>query len=270
MEEFAKILFINPYDHETGRKFILNKAMIPSFYLSIVYVIVIFSLKFIMKNRKPFELSRSLELWNAWLAIFSVIGSVISSRALYTVIVNEGVVASYTRIGSFFTGASGYMSWLFCLSKILELGDTIFLVLRKKPLIFLHWYHHVLTLNYGMISLGEGAAYNTWIIWLNFSVHAIMYSYYLLRSLGVRVPAAIAKNITNMQIAQFLITLVILCHCGIIMLSGGRVDTTIHTYFICLLMEISYVILFANFFYQSYVKGGGKKFISEKKQEKSS
>lgn len=52
------------------------------------------------------------------------------------------------------------------------------------------------------------------------------------------------------------------------MATGRDVDGSAFTYFYCLLMEISYVILFSNFFYQSYVKGGGKKFIEEKVAEK--
>lgn len=87
----------------------------------------------------------------------------------------QRITASYTIYGEFFEGLSGYLSFLFCVSKIAELGDTIILVLRKKPLIFLHWYHHVLTLNYGVLSLSEKTPYNTWITWLNFTVHAIMY-----------------------------------------------------------------------------------------------
>ena len=43
---------------------------------------------------------------------------------------------------------SGFWATMFVLSKVPELGDTMFVVLRKQPLIFLHWYHHATVLVY--------------------------------------------------------------------------------------------------------------------------
>lgn len=67
-----------------------------------------------------------------------------------------------------------------------------------------------------------------------------------------------------MQLLQFIITLLILIHVGYLMAIGEAVDGTLSTYLFCLGMEISYVVLFSNFYYQAYVKGGGKKFKEEK------
>lgn len=52
------------------------------------------------------------------------------------------------------------------------------------------------------------------------------------------------------------------------MSTNANIDGTWHTYIYCFTMEILYIILFANFFHKSYIKGGGKKFISEKEVNK--
>ncbi|CAN0512742.1 unnamed protein product [Discosporangium mesarthrocarpum] len=55
--------------------------------------------------------------------------------------------------------------------QIPELGDTFFIVLRKKPLIFLHWYHHVTVLLYCWHSYYEQTTYGLYFICMNYTVH---------------------------------------------------------------------------------------------------
>jgi hypothetical protein len=38
--------------------------------------------------------------------------------------------------------------WLFIISKVPETIDTLFIVLRRQQLIFLHWFHHASVLIY--------------------------------------------------------------------------------------------------------------------------
>ncbi|CAI5449465.1 unnamed protein product [Caenorhabditis angaria] len=264
---FLEVATTLPFKHELA-KIHIEQTKYVAFWISMAYVVVIFSTKAFMANRKPFDLTGPLNLWNAWLAIFSTLGSIATSIGLLHEIFSRGFTASYIHIGDFYNGTSGLFTWLFVLSKVAEFGDTMFIVLRKKPLMFLHWYHHVLTMNYAFITFKDNLGFNVWITWMNFTVHSIMYGYYMLRSFGVKVPAWIAKNITTMQILQFVITHFILFHVGYLAATGAPVDSTPTFYWFCLLMEISYVVLFGNFYYQSYIKGGGKKFNAEKKEKK--
>ena len=50
--------------------------------------------------------------------------------------------------GEYDYGSGAVILWMsfFTVSKIFELGDTFFVVVRKRPLILLHWYHHVTVL----------------------------------------------------------------------------------------------------------------------------
>jgi hypothetical protein len=48
---------------------------------------------------------------------------------------------------SYGDNATGFWVALFTISKLFEYMDTVFVVLRKKPLIFLHWYEHHIAMN---------------------------------------------------------------------------------------------------------------------------
>ena len=88
------------------------------------------------------------------------------------------------------------------LSKIFEFGDTVFIVLRKQKLIFLHWYHHVVVMICVFYAKALGQPFGRWFATINYAVHAIMYSYYTLRALKIRVPKIVAMMITAIQSAQ--------------------------------------------------------------------
>ncbi|VDM91489.1 unnamed protein product [Onchocerca ochengi] len=222
-----------------------------------------------MRNREPFELKLPLNIWNAFLALFSIMGTVMLFPEFIGTIQNKGLQASYCKVYGFTKGSNGLWVWLFIVSKLFELTDTVFLVLRKKPLMFLHWYHHILTLIYAFYSYPHTPGFNRWGIFMNFFVHAFMYSYYFLCSMKMRVPRAIAVFVTCLQILQFILSVLILAHLGILIyVRKINCDFDDSIFKLALFMDVSYLILFINFFYKAYVFGGGKsKYRSDKKKQ---
>uniref|UniRef100_A0A1I7WQ78 Elongation of very long chain fatty acids protein n=1 Tax=Heterorhabditis bacteriophora TaxID=37862 RepID=A0A1I7WQ78_HETBA len=87
-------------------------------------------------------------------------------------------------------------------------------------------YHHILTLFYAWFSHPSTPGFNRYGIYLNFFVHAFMYSYYFLRSMKIKVPGFVAKFITSIQILQFVISCVILAHIGYLVHIQGRMSYT--------------------------------------------
>ena len=53
---------------------------------------------------------------------------------------------------------------LWRLIKIIEFGDTLFVVLRKKPLQFIHWYHHITVCIYSFYPIaGASGTFTRWL-----------------------------------------------------------------------------------------------------------
>ncbi|VBB27116.1 unnamed protein product [Acanthocheilonema viteae] len=114
---------------------------------SIAYVISIYIGQKLMESRKPFCLDNLLIAWNFGLALFSLLGVYrMTPELLWSVRENSFEYSICTA--SFAQGVTGFWTEMFALSKVAEFGDTVFIVLRKRPLLFLHWYHHVTVLVY--------------------------------------------------------------------------------------------------------------------------
>lgn len=155
----------------------------------------------------------------------------------------------------------GFWTWLFVLSKLPELGDTIFIVLRKQPLIFLHWYHHITVLIYSWFSYTEYTSSARWFIVMNYCVHSVMYSYYALRAARYHPPRFISMLITSLQLTQMIIGCAINVWAqGFLRAHGPQSCNISQTNInLSIAMYFSYFVLFARFFYKTYLSPDGKK-----------
>lgn len=224
-----------------------------SFYWSALYVIVIFSFKHLMANSKPYSLSKILLIWNSALAIFSIT-TFIRMVPEFIFSLNQGT--HYAICSSDFlteNKVSSLWTFLFVLSKLPEFGDTIFIVLRKQPLIFLHWYHHILTLIYSWWSFSDFTSSARAFVVMNTFIHSMMYSYYAFKAMKIRIPRVISVVITSSQILQMVVGCYINYKAFEYMSNGMPCGTSRTNVFVSSLMYFSYFYLFARFFYLSYL-----------------
>ncbi|RAL05493.1 elongation of very long chain fatty acids protein [Aspergillus ibericus CBS 121593] len=116
-----------------------------------------------------------------------------------------GGVPDPTDLGRLWNEGLAFLGWIFYLSKFYEVLDTVIILAKGKKSSTLQTYHHA----GAMMCMWAGIRYVAAPIWIftlvNSGIHALMYTYYTLTALRIRIPTVIKRSLTTMQITQFII-----------------------------------------------------------------
>ena len=213
MDDFVSPLQYLPFLRTLQSKFKCNGAIKwinDSWHIPVaaicIYLVLIYVGRKWMANREPYNLKRPLFLWNVFLAVFSIFGTINSLPFLVKAVFKYGIPYATCKSEIYWNPHICVWGFFCVLSKILDFGDTFFIVLRKSRLIFLHLYHHQTALLYSWYSFGNGISGQVhWLGSMNYFVHSIMYSYYTLISAGVHLPPTVPLLITSLQLLQMFI-----------------------------------------------------------------
>lgn len=247
----------------------------------VLYVLLLVVGQWYMRKRDEIKTPHSLLCWNFFLSAFSFAGVYHTfPKALWHPefgILTAGYEASVcSRPILWGAGYSGLFIALFIYSKLFELFDTVFLVLRKRPVILLHWYHHITVLLYCWHSYAVRNGTGHWFACMNYGVHSVMYLYYALTQCGPTARAMvkpIAPLLTSLQLLQMVVGIVVTISAVVFTENGSKCSTNRTNSTLGLLMYTSYFFLFGQLFINAYVfkkknktKGNGKEKGKGKKE----
>lgn len=211
-------IFQSTYDYLAGlekyadprvKNWFLMDSPVPIFLLVVVYNVGVLNIgpKF-MAKRRAFKLNAAIKLYNLVQILLNAFFVYESCRLLWF----SGDPFRFTCIEVDYANtpagiAKARAVWLFLLSRILDLVDTVFFVLRKKEsqVTFLHVYHHTAVVFFSWLGVkfvpgGHGVFFGT----INSLIHVIMYSYYMMTLFNAEYKNAWWKKyLTQMQMIQF-------------------------------------------------------------------
>jgi len=240
-----------------------------------IYLLMVFFLPGLIK--KEVHMKPILAVWNSVLTVASIIVFLCWSSTLIAELVKSGysihhiVCMPHMELNY---GLNMVCATIYAVFKFFELTDTLFLILRKRPVPFLHWYHHATVLVYSwyavMISVPVGNLFGV----MNAFVHSIMYFYYFLSSVGQR--PSWGKYITILQIVQMILGLtftfawsyfhVTRNDCVLVKSEGIPADDNIFMT-ASLLLYGSYFILFLRLYLSRFTGEEDAKRVDEKKNK---
>ncbi|EAU93111.2 fatty acid elongase [Coprinopsis cinerea okayama7 len=231
----------------------------------VTYLATIFGIQAVMKNQQPLKLTTLFQIHNVILSSGSLLLLVLMLEEIIPIWWNNGFHYALCHENAWTPRLEFYYMVNYCF-KYLEFIDTIFLALKKKPLQFLHVFHHSATALLCYTQLNGKTSISWAVIVLNLAVHVVMYYYYYATAGGRRFWWK--KYLTTMQIAQFVIDISLVYfgtyehfaatrwpHLPHIANCSGSEGAAL---FGCALLT-SYLGLFINFYFNTYKKPAQKK-----------
>ena len=192
--------------------------------------------------------------WNADLSLFSWCGLFACVPVLLRQLAGNGLYFTVCVSASWYgNNLSGFFVMLFIYSKVAELFDTVLLLLAKKPVIALQWWHHSTVLLYCWHSYSVCIATGIWFAAMNYSVHAVMYGYFAITATKYRkVVTPFAIFITLAQLMQMLVGMYVTIKAVLHQTRGDECHVNKTNSVLSLGMYFSYFVLFFKLFADNY------------------
>lgn len=236
----------------------------------VFYFAMIYAVQKVMHTRKPMEIPRILFMHNMTLCVASLLLACWLTYNLGSGLFFDGMSA-HELLCSYGIYDNGQMQMIYYVNsffKVWEFLDTFFLAIRKKPIAFLHGYHHAATLILTWNQMMEHSAPQWVPIVLNLWVHVAMYYYYAMSALRIRIWWK--KYLTSLQIVQFIIDVVVIGYAYYTFIKAGFDPGvcygTSRGAIVGISILFSYLILFIRFYFQTY-RTPGKQQPNRPKQQ---
>ncbi|BES94281.1 elongation of very long chain fatty acids protein [Nesidiocoris tenuis] len=213
----------------------------------------------LMKDRPPFDLKWFMYGYNT---VQVVLNLYIVYEAFTEIwipgtinVICEGVTMSYDRLPL----KTAWVVHLYFLIKLLDLSDTLIMVLRKKDrqASFLHKYHHMSVLVAAWIGAAVMPGGSNILLFgtINCSIHAVMYSYYTATIINPDLRyCKYKRHLTEVQLIQFVVA-------GVHAVIGYFHPTCTFpkwAFLVFIPQDIFMVCMFSDFYIKTYLKPRNK------------
>lgn len=232
-------------------RWLMMSSPLPTLGFSVLYLLFLWAGPRYMQHRDAFKLRKTLIIYNFSMVLLNfyickelLLGSRAAGYSYLCQPVNYTDDVNEVRIAS--------ALWWYYISKGVEFLDTVFFIIRKKfnQISFLHVYHHCTMFILWWIGVkwvpGGQSFFGAMI---NSAIHVLMYSYYALAAVGPHTHKYLwwKKYLTIIQMIQFHVTI---GHAAHSLYSGCPFPAWMQWALIA--YAITFIILFANFYYQTY------------------